>query len=33
MGGGGHRLAAGITYVGDVSDALDEVRKRIEAFR
>lgn len=33
MGGGGHRLAAGLTYVGDVKDALDEVRKRIEAFR
>jgi phosphoesterase RecJ-like protein len=33
MGGGGHRLAAGITYVGDVSDALDEVRKRVEGFR
>ena len=33
MGGGGHRLAAGITYLGDASDALDEVRKRIEDFR
>jgi phosphoesterase RecJ-like protein len=33
MGGGGHRLASGITYVGDVKDALDEVRKRIEDFR
>jgi len=33
MGGGGHRLAAGITFVGDVSDALDEVRKRVEGFR
>jgi phosphoesterase RecJ-like protein len=33
MGGGGHRLAAGITYVGDVTDALDEVRKRVEGFR
>jgi len=33
MGGGGHRLAAGVTYVGDVKDALDEVRKRIEDFR
>ncbi len=33
MGGGGHRLASGVTYVGDVKDALDEVRKRIEDFR
>jgi phosphoesterase RecJ-like protein len=33
MGGGGHRLAAGITYDGDVKAALDEVRKRIEEFR
>nr|MDP9494952.1 DHHA1 domain-containing protein [Actinomycetota bacterium] len=33
MGGGGHRLASGATYVGDVKDALDEVRKRLEDFR
>jgi phosphoesterase RecJ-like protein len=33
LGGGGHRLAAGVTYVGDVKDALDEVRNRIEDFR
>jgi len=33
MGGGGHRLAAGITYLGDVKDALDEVRKRVEDYR
>ncbi|MEX2250913.1 MAG: bifunctional oligoribonuclease/PAP phosphatase NrnA [Acidimicrobiia bacterium] len=33
MGGGGHRLAAGLTYVGEVKDALDEVRKRIEDYR
>ena len=33
MGGGGHRLAAGVTYVGEVEDALEEVRKRVEDFR
>jgi len=33
LGGGGHRLAAGVTFVGDAKDALDEVRKRIEDFR
>ncbi|HLF62056.1 MAG TPA: bifunctional oligoribonuclease/PAP phosphatase NrnA [Acidimicrobiia bacterium] len=33
LGGGGHRLAAGATFVGDAKDALDEVRKRIEDFR
>ncbi|HEY6627618.1 MAG TPA: bifunctional oligoribonuclease/PAP phosphatase NrnA [Acidimicrobiia bacterium] len=33
MGGGGHRLAAGITYVGDVEDALNEVRQRVEDYR
>lgn len=33
MGGGGHRLAAGVTYAGKVDDALDEVRKRVEDFR
>jgi bifunctional oligoribonuclease and PAP phosphatase NrnA len=33
MGGGGHRLAAGVTYNGSVEDALEEVRKRIEDHR
>ena len=33
LGGGGHRLAAGFTFDGDPDDALDEVRKRIEAHR
>jgi bifunctional oligoribonuclease and PAP phosphatase NrnA len=33
MGGGGHRLAAGVTFVGEVADALEEVRKRVEDFR
>ena len=33
LGGGGHRLASGFTYVGDPLDALDEVRKRVEAHR
>ena len=33
MGGGGHRFASGFTYDGDASDALDEVRKRIETHR
>lgn len=33
LGGGGHRLAAGFTYDGDPDEALDEVRKRIEAHR
>ncbi len=33
MGGGGHRLAAGITYVGNVEDALAEVRQRVGDFR
>jgi phosphoesterase RecJ-like protein len=33
MGGGGHRLASGFTYEGEALDAIDEVRKRIEAHR
>ena len=33
LGGGGHRFASGFTYQGDPDDALDEVRKRIEAYR
>jgi bifunctional oligoribonuclease and PAP phosphatase NrnA len=33
MGGGGHRLAAGVTYVGEVADAFEEVRKRVGDFR
>ncbi|MGH8951519.1 MAG: DHH family phosphoesterase [Acidimicrobiia bacterium] len=33
LGGGGHRLASGFTYEGDPLDALDEVRKRVEAHR
>jgi len=33
LGGGGHRLASGFTFEGDPLDALDEVRKRVEAHR
>jgi bifunctional oligoribonuclease and PAP phosphatase NrnA len=33
MGGGGHRLAAGVTYAGTAESALDEVRKRIGDHR
>lgn len=33
LGGGGHRLASGFSYEGDAEEALDEVRKRIEAHR
>ena len=33
LGGGGHRLAAGFTYNGDVSGALKEIRKRIGRHR
>jgi phosphoesterase RecJ-like protein len=33
MGGGGHRLAAGVTYAGEVADAFEEVRKRVGDFR
>jgi phosphoesterase RecJ-like protein len=33
LGGGGHRLAAGFTYNGDVSGALNEIRTRIGRYR
>jgi phosphoesterase RecJ-like protein len=33
LGGGGHRFASGFTYDGPAADAIDEVRKRIEAHR
>ncbi len=33
MGGGGHRLASGVTYAGTAEAALDEVRKRIGDHR
>jgi bifunctional oligoribonuclease and PAP phosphatase NrnA len=33
LGGGGHRFASGFTYDGPAEDAIDEVRKRIEAHR
>jgi phosphoesterase RecJ-like protein len=33
LGGGGHRLAAGFTYNGDVSGALNEIRTRIGRHR
>ncbi|MGC2240096.1 MAG: DHHA1 domain-containing protein, partial [Acidimicrobiia bacterium] len=33
MGGGGHRLAAGVNYAGTAEAALDEVRKRIGDHR
>jgi phosphoesterase RecJ-like protein len=33
MGGGGHRLAAGVTFTGEVEDAFEEIRKRVEDFR
>jgi phosphoesterase RecJ-like protein len=33
LGGGGHRLASGFTYEGDPKKAIDEVRKRLEAYR
>jgi phosphoesterase RecJ-like protein len=33
MGGGGHRFASGVTYEGTAQEALDEVRKRVEAHR
>lgn len=33
LGGGGHRLASGFTFDGPAEDAVEEVRKRIEAYR
>jgi phosphoesterase RecJ-like protein len=33
LGGGGHRFASGFTFDGPAEDAIDEVRKRIEAHR
>jgi phosphoesterase RecJ-like protein len=33
MGGGGHRLAAGFTYEGDVETAMKEVIARIGNHR
>ncbi len=33
LGGGGHRLAAGFTYNGDVAGALNEIRTRIGRHR
>jgi phosphoesterase RecJ-like protein len=33
LGGGGHRLASGFTYDGPPESAIDEVRKRLEAYR
>ncbi len=33
LGGGGHRLASGFTFDGPAEDAVEEVRKRVEAYR
>jgi phosphoesterase RecJ-like protein len=33
LGGGGHRLAAGLTYAGGAEDAIDEVKARLEEYR
>jgi phosphoesterase RecJ-like protein len=33
LGGGGHRLAAGLTYAGEAEDAIDEVKARLEEYR
>lgn len=33
LGGGGHRLASGLTFEGEPEEAIEEVRKRIEAHR
>ncbi len=33
LGGGGHRLASGITSDGPVEDVIEEVRKRVAAHR
>lgn len=33
LGGGGHRLASGLTFEGSPEDAIGAVRERIEAFR
>lgn len=33
LGGGGHRLAAGFTFLGDAEEAIETVRQRIEDFR
>jgi phosphoesterase RecJ-like protein len=33
LGGGGHRLAAGLTYAGEAEHAIDEVKARLEEYR
>jgi phosphoesterase RecJ-like protein len=33
LGGGGHRLAAGVTYAGGPEDAITEVKTRLEEYR
>ncbi len=33
LGGGGHRLASGFTYDGPAEEAIEEVRKRVGAYR
>jgi phosphoesterase RecJ-like protein len=33
LGGGGHRLAAGLTYPGSADDAITEVKARLEDYR
>jgi phosphoesterase RecJ-like protein len=33
LGGGGHRLAAGITFDGDAEQAIDRVKSLLEEHR